>query len=71
MITARFNGRIEKLFVNKTGDYIRKGEKLFEIYSPDLVQAQNEYLIALNNSEQIGNNTVLLKSARKSLNYSE
>jgi Cu(I)/Ag(I) efflux system membrane fusion protein len=67
MITARFNGRIEKLFVNKTGDYIRKGEKLFEIYSPDLVQAQNEYLIALNNSEQIGNNTVLLKSARKKL----
>ena len=36
MITARFNGRIEKLFVDKTGDFIRKGEKLFEIYSPDL-----------------------------------
>jgi Cu(I)/Ag(I) efflux system membrane fusion protein len=49
-ISARFNGRIEKLFVDKTGDYIKKGQPLFEIYSPDLVQAQNEYLIALNNS---------------------
>lgn len=48
-ISARFNGRIEKLFVDKTGDYIRKGQALFEIYSPDLVQAQNEYLIALAN----------------------
>jgi Cu(I)/Ag(I) efflux system membrane fusion protein len=67
MITARFNGRIEKLYVNKTGDYIRKGEKLFEIYSPDLVQAQNEYLIALNNLQQDGNNALLLKSARKKL----
>jgi len=28
MITARFNGRIEKLFVNKTGDYIRKVKAL-------------------------------------------
>ena len=67
MITARFNGRIEKLFVDKTGDFIRKGEKLFEIYSPDLVQAQNEYLIALNNSGQAGSNGILLKSARKKL----
>jgi len=66
MITARFNGRIEKLYVNKTGDYIRKGENLFEIYSPDLVQAQNEFLIALNNSGQ-GSSNVMLKSARKKL----
>ncbi len=49
-ISARFNGRIEKLIVDKTGEYIKKGQPLFEIYSPDLVQAQNEYLIALKNS---------------------
>lgn len=52
LITARFNGRIERLFVNQTGGYIRKGQALFEIYSPDIVQAQNEYLIALENSHQ-------------------
>lgn len=63
-ISARFNGRIEKLFVDKTGDYIRKGQPLFEIYSPDLVQAQNEYLIALNNSS---NPNSLLKAAKKKL----
>lgn len=63
-ISARFNGRIEKLLVDKTGDYIKKGEPLFEIYSPDLVQAQNEYLIALNNS---ANPNSLLKAAKKKL----
>lgn len=63
-ISARFNGRIEKLFVDKTGDYIKKGQPLFEIYSPDLVQAQNEYLIALNNSS---NTTSLLKASKKKL----
>jgi Cu(I)/Ag(I) efflux system membrane fusion protein len=63
-ISARFNGRIEKLFVDKTGDYIKKGQPLFEIYSPDLVQAQNEYLIALNNSS---NSNSLLKAAKKKL----
>lgn len=63
-ISARFNGRIEKLFVDKTGDYIKKGEPLFEIYSPDLVQAQNDLLIALNNSS---NSNTLLKAAKKKL----
>jgi membrane fusion protein, copper/silver efflux system len=63
-ISARFNGRIEKLFVDKTGDYIKKGQPLFEIYSPDLVQAQNEYLIALNNS---ANSTSLLNASKKKL----
>ncbi|MFO7445793.1 MAG: efflux RND transporter periplasmic adaptor subunit [Ignavibacteriaceae bacterium] len=48
LVTAKFNGRIEKLYVDRTGEYIRKGEPLFDIYSPDLVQAQNEYLIIAN-----------------------
>lgn len=62
-ISAKFNGRIEKLFVDKTGDYVKKGQPLFEIYSPDLVQAQNDFLIALKNSD----NSSLLKSAKKKL----
>lgn len=64
VITAKFNGRIEKLYINKTGDNIAKGRALFDIYSPDLVQAQNEYLIALNSTENSGS---LLNSARKKL----
>lgn len=63
-ISARFNGRIEKLLVDKTGDYIKKGQPLFEIYSPDLVQAQNEYLIALDKS---ANSSSLLAASKKKL----
>jgi Cu(I)/Ag(I) efflux system membrane fusion protein len=63
-IPAKFNGRIEKLFVDKTGDYINKGQPLFEIYSPDLVQAQNEFLIALNNSSD-PNNSLIDASTKK------
>jgi membrane fusion protein, copper/silver efflux system len=76
-IAARFNGRIEKFFVGKTGDRVAKGSPLFEIYSPDLVQAQNEYLIALSGagknelSSNAENNSSyapsLLNSARKKL----
>ncbi len=60
-ISARFNGRIEKLYVSKTGDIIRKGAPLFEIYSPELVQAQNDLIIALSSNNSI------LQSARKKL----
>jgi Cu(I)/Ag(I) efflux system membrane fusion protein len=63
-ISARFNGRIEKLFVDKTGDYIKIGQPLFEIYSPDLVQTQNEYLIALNSTSD---SSSLLKVTMKKL----
>lgn len=65
-IPAKFNGRIEKLFINKTGDYIKKDQPLFEIYSPDLVQAQNEYLTALTLKET-SNNSSMLKAAKTKL----
>ncbi len=68
LITARFNGRIEKLFVNKTGDYIKKNQPLFEVYSPDLVQAQNDYLVALSRGFESGTDQHnLLNSARSKL----
>ncbi len=46
-LTARFGGRIEKLFVNYTGQKVQKGEKLGTIYSPELITAQKELLEAL------------------------
>jgi Cu(I)/Ag(I) efflux system membrane fusion protein len=64
-IPAKFNGRIEKLFVNKTGDYVKKGQALFEIYSPDIVQAQNDFLIALSNDKNQSNG--LIESSIKKL----
>jgi len=46
-LTARFGGRIEKLFINYTGQQVRKGEKLGTIYSPELITAQKELLEAM------------------------
>ncbi len=47
-VSARFRGRIEKLYVNFTGEVVRRGQPLFEMYSPELVSAQREYILALN-----------------------
>lgn len=46
VVTAKFPGRIEKLFVNFEGQEVRKGEKLATVYSPELVTAQRELLEA-------------------------
>ncbi|MDE5421003.1 efflux RND transporter periplasmic adaptor subunit [Ancylomarina sp. DW003] len=50
-LTARFGGRIEKLFVNYTGQQVYKGEKLASIYSPALLSAQKELLEAISFKE--------------------
>ena len=46
-VTPKFEGWIERLYVNSTGQPVRAGEALMEVYSPELVTAQQEYLIAL------------------------
>jgi len=50
-LTARFGGRIEKLFISFTGENVQKGEKLATIYSPELVTAQKELLEAISYKE--------------------
>jgi len=45
-LTARFGGRIEKLYVNYTGQAVKKGQKLASIYSPELNTAQRELIEA-------------------------
>ncbi len=45
-VAPKFEGYVEKLFVNTTGEEVHKGETLMEVYSPDLVLAQEEYLAA-------------------------
>lgn len=45
-ISPKFEGWIEKLYVNTTGEPVKKGQALFDAYSPDLVSAQREYEIA-------------------------
>lgn len=45
-VNTKFEGWIEKLHVNATGQPVRRGQPLMEVYSPELVVAQQEYLLA-------------------------
>ena len=47
MIAPKFEGYVERLHVNVTGQPVAKGQPLFEVYSPELVSAQREYAIAV------------------------
>jgi Cu(I)/Ag(I) efflux system membrane fusion protein len=46
-VNTKIAGWVKKLFVNFTGDRVVKGQPLLSIYSPDLITAQEEYLLAL------------------------
>jgi len=52
-INPKIEGWIEDVFVDFTGKLVKKGEKLLTIYSPDLVQTQEEYLLALKSRKQL------------------
>jgi hypothetical protein len=64
VVSARFGGRIEKLYVRYNYQPVRKGQKLFEIYSPELLTAQQEFLFLL---EKDADNAALIASARQKL----
>lgn len=61
-VHTRVEGWIEKLATKSTGDRIEKGQLLFELYSPALVSAQEEYLAALRS-----NNATLRSASRDRL----
>jgi RND family efflux transporter MFP subunit len=75
-VQTRFPGWIRKVYADATYQYIRKGQPLFTIYSPDLVTTEQEYLLAKKNSEAVRTSTVsgvsigaqaLLSAARERL----
>ena len=53
-VTPKFEGYVEKLYVNATGQAVAKGQVLFEAYSPELVAAQREYAIAIQGVQALG-----------------
>ncbi|MCR9098925.1 MAG: efflux RND transporter periplasmic adaptor subunit [bacterium] len=63
---AQVPGRIEKLYVSFTGEQVYKGQKLAELYAPDLIAAQRELLEAVKLQEV---NPRLLEAARNKLRY--
>lgn len=70
-VSPKASGWIETLHVNFTGKSVTKGEPLFEIYAPELVTAQEEYLVAFQSARRLSedNRTGLLASARRRLQY--
>lgn len=62
-VATRISGRIEKLFVKYNYQFIQKGDKILEIYSPELKSSQEEYLYLLKNSTDQN----LIESGKKKL----
>ena len=77
-VNTKVTGWVEGLFVNFTGQEVKKGQPLLEIYSPELVAAQEEYLTALDyvrrledsaSAEALEGARALLGAARQRLMY--
>jgi Cu(I)/Ag(I) efflux system membrane fusion protein/cobalt-zinc-cadmium efflux system membrane fusion protein len=57
-VQTRISGHIEKVFADATYQYVRKGQRLFTIHSPELVVAEHEYLLAKQNAKNLSQSTV-------------
>jgi Cu(I)/Ag(I) efflux system membrane fusion protein len=77
-VNTKFAGWIEKASVNYIGEQVKRGDVLFEIYSPELVTTQQEYLAALDyvgklsskgDEEAIARAKSLLNATRERLHY--
>jgi RND family efflux transporter MFP subunit len=75
-VQTRFPGWLRRVYGDASYQYIRKGQPLFTIYSPDLVTTEQEYLLARKNAEQLQQSSVsgvatgaesLLSAARQRL----
>ncbi len=76
-VTTKYSGWVEKVYVNYVGEPVTKGQPLFEIYSPELVQTEQELLSAIEyagkfdaSSTEAGRRaSALVDSARERLRY--
>jgi Cu(I)/Ag(I) efflux system membrane fusion protein/cobalt-zinc-cadmium efflux system membrane fusion protein len=75
-VNLKLDGWIEKLHVEATGQAVRRGQPLLDLYSPELMATQNEYLLALSTRETMQQSTIadariqadrLVESARRRL----
>src|SRR2546430_12608334 len=57
-VQLRYSGYIQKVFADATYQYLRKGQPLFTIYSPDLAATEREYLVAKQNQRHVAASTV-------------
>ena len=71
-VSSRVMGRVEKLYYKNLGDYVKKGLPLYDLYSEDLNNAKQEYILALDKKKTFTNETVidfdqLIQSAKNKL----
>lgn len=71
-VSSRVMGRVEKLYYKNLGDFIKKGSPLYELYSEELNNAKQEFLLALNKKKAFSGETVidfdqLIQSAKNKL----
>lgn len=70
-ISARVEGRVDKLYFKNIGDYVAKGAKLYDLYSEQLNNAKQEYITAIEQENTIGNSLInygaLVESAKNKL----
>jgi multidrug efflux pump subunit AcrA (membrane-fusion protein) len=75
-VRTKVEGYIEHLYVDYTGQFVKRGERLLSIFSPDLVATQQEYLLALRGRNRLSESAVpsaaegsssLLEAARQRL----
>jgi Cu(I)/Ag(I) efflux system membrane fusion protein/cobalt-zinc-cadmium efflux system membrane fusion protein len=57
-VQTRISGHIEKVFADATYQYVRKGQPLFTLHSPELIAAEREYLLARQNATLLSQSTV-------------
>jgi len=57
-VQTRFAGWIEQVFANSTYQYVRRGQPLFTIYSPDLMSTESEYLLAVEARKRVGDSSI-------------
>ncbi|KAA9035447.1 efflux RND transporter periplasmic adaptor subunit [Ginsengibacter hankyongi] len=70
-VTARVEGRVDRLYFKNVGDYVQKGDKLYDLYSEQLNNAKQEYINALQQQNSMGNSLInygaLVESAKNKL----
>lgn len=66
-VVTKFEGWIHRLYVNTTGQTVKKGDALMDVYSPELITAQQEYLIAMRGLQSITDSDVDVRAAMQRL----
>ena len=56
-VQVKVEGWIDKVYVDYVGKFVKKGQPLFSLYSPQLVSTQQELIIAAKSRDQLGNST--------------